>query len=67
MEKPNLCSTSETDEIFQFDFVALDSMLTSNPQNSKKGGENPTTWELVKNTHRTDSTYNFYNGLLLPV
>lgn len=36
MEKPNLCSTSAVDEIFKFDFVALDSVLTSNPQNSKK-------------------------------
>lgn len=68
MEQPNLCSTSEADEIFQFDFVALDSVLTSNPQDSKKKGrKNPNSMELVKSTHRTDNTYYFYNGLLLPV
>lgn len=39
MEKPNLCSTSAVDEIFRFDFVVLDSVLSRNPQNSKKGGE----------------------------
>lgn len=32
MEEPNLCSTSAVDEIFQFDFVALDSVN----KNSKK-------------------------------
>lgn len=39
MEKPNLCSTSAVGEIFQFDFVALDSVSTSNSQNSEKKGK----------------------------
>lgn len=67
MEKPNLCSTSAVDEIFQFDFVALDSVLTSNPQNSKKKEKSPSNMELVKNTHRTDNAFYFYNGWHLPV
>lgn len=68
MEKPNLCSTSAVDEIFQFDFVALDCVSTSNSQNSeKKGKKKPNNMELVKKPHRTDKTYYFCNCLILSV